>query len=181
MTVANNLTNSKYSNYFKIFIIHSDISCNSCIETLNCITKNHFDKKWLFIILDIEDLNVAKTIAEYTKNFQSHLSLFFTVCPSTDDIQLSKIPNKIGTWIILPKDKLAESNLSENTLIYQLINMIINTVRGVVPKKADTNLFRFSEYFFTRSIQNCGRAYIGLSEISEFLMNWFFSKQRKRL
>ena len=174
------MTNSEYNSYFKIFSIPSDISHNSCIETLNHISKNHFDEKWLFTILNIEDLTIAKVIAEYTKNSQSHLSLFFIVCPSADDIRLAKIPNESGTWIILPKDKIIESNLGENTLIYQLINMIANTVQGVIPKKPNTSTFRPSKYFFTKSMQNRGKAYIGWSEISEVYEEQNFLQAAKK-
>lgn len=179
-TVANNLTTSEYSSYFKIFSIPSDISHNSCIETLNHISENHFDEKWLFTILDIEDLDIAKMIATYTKNSQSHLSLFFIVCPSADDIRLAEIPNESGTWIILPKDKIIESKLDENILIYQLIDMIANTVQEVIPKKPNTYIYRFSEYFFTKSMQNRGKAYIGWSEISTISEETDFLKAMKK-
>ena len=178
--IADSLTNSEYNSYFKIFSIPSGISHNSCIETLNHISKNHFDEKWLFTILNIEDLTIAKVIAEYTKNSQSHLSLFFIVCPSADDIRLAKIPNESGTWIILPKDKIIESNLDENILIYQLIDMIANTVQGVIPKKPNTSTYRPSEYFFTKSMQNRGKAYIGWSEISAASEEMNFLKVAKK-
>ena len=71
-----------------------------------------------------------------------------------------------GTWIILPKDKIIEGNLDENTLIYQLINVIANTVQGVIPKKPNTSTYRPSKHFFTKSMQKRGKAYIGWSEIS---------------
>jgi len=92
---------------------------------------------WLFVIMDIEDLELAEKVAkiiEKTKtsfDYQFPLITFLILCPSTEDVRLADIPKSFCTWIILPKDKIAETDLTSNELIYRIISVNASLVLTV--------------------------------------------------
>lgn len=95
---------------------------------------------WLFVIMDVEDLNLAEKVAkiiEKTKTpmnqlgYQFPLITFLILCPTAEDVRLADIPKNFGTWIILPKDKIAETGLTGNELIYRIISVNVSLVMTV--------------------------------------------------
>ena len=95
---------------------------------------------WLFVIMDIEDLELAAQVAkiiEKTKTpmnqlgYQFPLITFLILCPTADDVLLADIPDNFSTWIILPKDKIDETGLTSNELIYRIISVNVSLVMTV--------------------------------------------------
>lgn len=95
---------------------------------------------WLFVIMDIEDLELAAQVAkiiEKTKTpmnqlgYQFPLITFLILCPTADDVRLADIPDNFSTWIILPKDKIDETGLTSNELIYRIISVNVSLVMTV--------------------------------------------------
>lgn len=95
---------------------------------------------WLFVIMDIEDLELAEKVAkiiEKTKTpmnqlgYQFPLITFLILCPTAEDVRLADIPDNFSTWIILPEDKIDETGLTSNELIYQIISVNVSLVMTV--------------------------------------------------
>ncbi len=59
------------------------------------------------MIADIEDLELAETFVKSIEGSKL-LMTFLILCPFADDARLADIPADLGTWIILPRDKIAE-------------------------------------------------------------------------
>ena len=72
---------------------------------------------YLFVITDIEDLELAESVAKIIEESKIFLTTFGILCPSADDVRLADIQKKFGTWIILPRDKISETGLTSNELI----------------------------------------------------------------
>lgn len=89
------------------------------------------DCYWLFVITDIEHLEVAemlvKGVEEQKISIWSSVTIL-TLCPSADDVRLADIPKNFGTWIILPEDKIAETGSTSNELIYRTISTIASII-----------------------------------------------------
>ena len=125
---------------------------------------------YLFVIMDIEDLELAAQVAKIIENnktpksllgYQFPLTTFGILCPSAADARLADIPKNFGTWIILPEDKIAESGLTKNTVIYRAVNM----TTSIIPiMKKRFNFIGMSFEIVVDKIGNFGKACIGFGE-----------------
>lgn len=135
------------------------------------------DVDWLFVIMDVEDLNLATKVAkiiEKTKppktslGYQFPLITFLILCPSAADVRLADIPDSFGTWVIFPKDKVAETGLTSNELIYRTINVTVSMhVKGKfnpLNHREINYVFGMDILDFMDTIGNFGRACIGFGE-----------------
>jgi len=115
---------------------------------------------WLFVITDVKDLELAETFVKIIDKSKL-LMTFLILCPSADDVRLADIPESFGTWIILPENKIAETGLTRNELIYRTVDM----TTGIIPlmKKGDNFIgMDFADVMATLS--NFGKACIGFGE-----------------
>ena len=96
-----------------------------------------------------------------SKEFKLPLVTFLVSCPSAEDVRLADIPENFGTWIILPKDKIAELALSPDEVILRAVNMA--TSIAPIMKKHD-NIIGMDFVEIPRIIGNAGRACIGFGE-----------------
>lgn len=122
---------------------------------------------WLFVIMDVEDLELAAQVAkiiEKTKppksplGYQFPLTTFLILCPTAADVRLADIPDNFGTWVVLPKDKIAAIGLTNDEAIYRVVNM----TTSIAPlKKNCGNLIGMDFADVARTIGNGGRACIG--------------------
>ena len=130
---------------------------------------------WLFVITDVEHLEVAAQVAksiEESKSlptarsdlfdeFKLPLVTFLILCKSAEDVRLADIPADFGTWIILPEDKIAESGLTKNTMIYRAVNM----TTSIIPiMKKRFNFIGMGFEIVVDKIGNFGKACIGFGE-----------------
>ena len=132
------------------------------------------DVDWLFMITDVEDLELAEKvdkIIEKTKTslgYQFPLITFLILCSSADDVRLADIPDSFGTWIVLPEDKVAETGLTSNELIYRTINVTVSMhVKGKFNPLNHSEInyvFGMDIVDFIETIGNFGRACIGFGE-----------------
>ncbi len=130
-------TGAKALSYLK------DADTDDVFDTLTISDKNFVvesDPKtyWLFVIADIDDLElaaqVAKSVENYGKNYDGFtlpLITFLILCPSAEDTRLADIPAGFGTWIILPKDKIAATGLTNEALICRAVNMATSIAPGM--------------------------------------------------
>lgn len=93
--------------------------------------------------------------------FKWPLITFLILCKSAEDTRLAAIPENFGTWIILPKDKIAETGLTSNELIYRTVDMTTSIIP--ILKKRD-NLIGMDFTEIPRMIGNFGRACVGFGE-----------------
>ena len=129
---------------------------NSRAEILNFISGTD----WLFVIIDIEDikdLNIAECIKEFKSLPKLPLATSIILSPSAEDARIKNIDSNFGTWIILPKDKIAATGLTNNEIVYQVVDKITfiqsrNCVIGM----------DFTDVVTT--LENQGRACIGFGE-----------------
>lgn len=79
------------------------------------------------------------------------------LCPSAEDAHIKNIGSNFGTWIILPKDKIAETGLTNYEIIYQVVDKItcIQSMNCVIGMD-------FTDVVTT--LENQGRACIGFGE-----------------
>ena len=123
------------------------------------------DCEWLFVITDIEHLEVAETLVKGVEEQKNSLIFpsvtILTLCPSATNVRLADIPENFGTWIILPEDKIVETSLTRNELIYRAVNMTTSIIP--IMKKRD-NLIGMDFADVVGTIGNCGRACIGFGE-----------------
>ena len=129
--------------------------------------------EWLFAITDIENLDVAATFAKSIEEskklptartcdeFKLPLMTFLILCPSGDDVRLADIPENFGAWIILPRDKISELGLTNEEIIYRVVNMSTSIIP--IMKRRD-NLIGMDFAEIPRTLENVGRIYIGFSE-----------------
>ena len=163
-------------------LIISDKDANSQNPLALLATISHFviGTSWLFVIMDVEDLELAKKVAkivESSKNlssapscddnhasedyldiFKLPLVTFLILCPTAADVRLADIPAEFGTWIILPEDKIAETVLTKNEAIYRAVNMMTSTASLT---KDCGSLIDWDFGDVVRTISNGGRACIG--------------------
>jgi cell division GTPase FtsZ len=153
-------------------LIISDKDANSQNPFALLATISHFviGTSWLFVIMDVEDLGLAKKVAkivESSKNlssapsydeFKLPLVTFLILCPTAADVRLADIPAEFGTWIILPEDKIAETGLTKNEAIYRAVNMMTSTASLT---KAWGSIIDWDFAELPRTIGNFGRACIG--------------------
>ncbi|MBR4382378.1 MAG: hypothetical protein IKP64_02350, partial [Selenomonadaceae bacterium] len=81
------------------------------------------DADWLFAVADIDDLELAAQVAACIEQPNYKLKTFLILCPTADDVRLADIPDNFGTWIILPKDKIAALGLTIDETIRRTVNM----------------------------------------------------------
>ena len=92
---------------------------------------------WLFVIMDLEDLELAEKVAKTIKitktalGYQFPMVTFLMLYPTADDDRLADIPAEFGTWIILPEDKIDAIGLTSNELIYRIISVNVSLVLTV--------------------------------------------------
>ena len=115
---------------------------------------------WLFVIADVEDLELAAQVAKIIEDSKL-LVTFLILCPSAADARLADIPKNFGTWIILPEDKIVETGLTRNELIYQAVNMTTSIIP--ITKKRD-NFIGMAFESVVEMIGNFGKACIGFGE-----------------
>ena len=124
---------------------------------------------WLFVIADIENLELAKKVAECIEEtkklptassfdeFKLPLVTFLILCPSAEDARLANIPDSFGTWIILPEDKIAETGLTTDEVMYQVIDKIACI-------QSENYLIGLDFADVIARLGNCGRACVGFAE-----------------
>ena len=95
------------------------------------------DCDWLFVITDVEDLELAEKVAKIIEKtnppktllgYQFPMITFLILCPTAADVRLADIPDSFGTWVILPEDKIAESGLMKNAAIYRAKRRVVHKV-----------------------------------------------------
>ena len=129
---------------------------------------------YLFVIMDIEDLELAAKVAKSiekrktTLGYQFPLTTFGILCPSAADARLADIPKNFDTWIIFPKDKIAECGLTSNELINRTINVTASLVlkgrlKSLNPRELNW-LFSMDILDVIDTIGNCGKACIGFGK-----------------
>ena len=132
---------------------------------------------YLFVIMDIEDLELAAQVAKIIENnktpksllgYQFPLTTFGILCPSAADARLADIPKNFDTWIILPKDKIAECGLTSNELINRTINVTASLVlkgrlKSLNPRELNY-LFSMDILDVIDTIGKFGKACIGFDE-----------------
>ena len=123
---------------------------------------------WLFVITDIEDLKIAESVAKIIEESKIFLTTFGILCPSADDVRLADIQKKFGTWIILPRDKIAEIGLTSNELINRIINVTASPVlkcriKSLNPRELNY-IFSMDMTDVRDTIENFGKACIGFGK-----------------
>ena len=129
---------------------------------------------YLFVIMDIEDLELAAKVAKSiekrktTLGYQFPLTTFGILCPSAADARLADIPKNFDTWIIFPKDKIAECGLTSNELINRTINVTASLVlkyrfKSLNPRELNY-LFSMDILDVIDTIGNFGKACIGFGK-----------------
>ena len=113
---------------------------------------------WLFVITDIDDLEVAAQFAASIKESKALLT-FLILCPSAEDVRLANIPESFGTWIILPEDKIAATGLTTDEVMYQVIDKITCI-------ESENYLIGLDFADVISTLANCGRACVGFAEQS---------------
>ena len=170
-------TGAKALSYLK------DADTDDVFDTLTISDKNFVvesDPKtdWLFVIADIDDLElaaqVAKSVENYGKNYDGFtlpLITFLILCPSAEDTRLADIPAGFGTWIILPKDKIAATGLTNEALICRVVNMATSMAPGMKKRSTLKGGKKFGYLFggpdicdVATATGNGGKACIGFGE-----------------
>ena len=131
------------------------------------------DAYWLFAVADVDDLELAAQVAACTACIEESnhkLKTFLILCPTADDIRLADIPDSFGTWIILPKDKIAALGLTPAETIRRTVNMA-TSIAPCAKKRPQLRGDKKVGYLFGRDLVdvatvtgNCGRACIGFGE-----------------
>ena len=118
----------------------------------------NFKADWMFMIADIDDLTLAAQVVERVKDSRTRtLITSLILCPTAQDARLADIPESFGTWIILPKDKIAATGLTPDELIYQVIDKLTCIVSFNCLIGLD-----FADVKAT--LKNRGRACVGFAE-----------------
>ncbi|MBR3745464.1 MAG: hypothetical protein IKN27_00705 [Selenomonadaceae bacterium] len=129
--------------------------------------------EWLFVITDVENLDIAETFAKSIEEskklptarvydeFKLPLMTFLILSPSVDDVRLADIPKNFGAWIILPQDKIAEIGLTNDEMIYRAVNMSTSIIP--IMKRRD-NLIGMDFAEIPRTLENVGKIYVGFGE-----------------
>ena len=144
----------KDNSFVTLAVPDKNFIANSRAEILDFISGTN----WLLVIADIEDVEDL-SIAECIGEIKSHCELITSIilCPSAEDERLKNIPDNFGTWIILPKDKIAATGLTNNEIIYQIIDKITCVQSMDILIGLD-----FADVVAT--LKNGGRACIGFSK-----------------
>ena len=155
---------------FPARLIISDKDASSQNPFAFLATISRFRTSWLFVITDVEDLELAAKVARIVESSKNLLTAhscdelkfpmvtFLMLCPTADDDRLADIPAEFGTWIILPEDKIAETGLTKNEAIYRAVNMMTSTASLT---KNCGSLIGWDFGDVVRTISNGGRACIG--------------------
>ena len=155
-------TGASASNYFgeigneifpeRLIIADKDYVIDSRTKILDFITGTF----WLFAITDIEDLKIAAQVIERVKDSRTMITSLI-LCPTAQDARLADIPESFGTWIILPKDKIAATGLTPDELIYQVIDKLTCIV-------SFNCLIGLDFVDVKATLKNRGRACVGFAE-----------------
>ena len=94
-----------------------------------------------------------------TREIKCPLVTSIILCPSAEDARLKNINSNFGTWIILPKDKIAETGLTNGEIIYQ----VIEKITCIVPMNC-LCLIGMDFIDVVEKLENQGRACIGFGE-----------------
>lgn len=121
----------------------------------------NFKADWMFMIADINDLTLATQVVERVKDSRTLITSLI-LCPTAQDARLADIPESFGTWIILPKDKIAATGLTPDELIYQVIDKLTCIVSFNCLIGLD-----FADVKAT--LKNRGRACVGFAEENDSL------------
>lgn len=168
-------TGAKALSYLK------DADTDDVFDTLTISDKNFVvesDPKtdWLFVIADIDDLELAAQVSKNVnvKNYDGFtlpLITFLILCPSAEDTRLADIPDGFGTWIILPKDKIAATGLTNEALICRVVNMATSIAPGMKKRSTLKGGKKFGYLFggpdicdVATATGNGGKACIGFGE-----------------
>ncbi len=154
----------------RLFISDKDANSQNPFALSATISRFVIRTSWLFVIMDVEDLELAKKVSkivEDSKNlstapscdeFKLPLVTFLILCPTADDVRLADIPDSFGTWVVLPKDKIDAIGLTNDEAIYRVVNM----ATSIAPlKKNCGNVIGMDFAEIPRTIGNFGRACIG--------------------
>jgi len=158
------------SNYFgevnneifpeRLIISDKDAVADSRDKISNLIAGCVAGCAWLFVITDVEDLEVAETFVKSIDKSEL-LITFLILCKSAEDARLADISKSFGTWIILPENKIAETGLTRNELIYRTVDM----TTGIIPlMKKGGNFIGMGLEIVIEVLGNRGRACIGFGE-----------------
>ena len=123
---------------------------------------------YLFVITDVEDLELTESVAKIIEESKIFLTTFGILCPSAEDVRLVDLQKKFGTWIILPRDKIAETGLTSNELINRIINVTASPVlkcriKSLNPRELNY-IFSMDIADVRDTIGNFGRACIGFGK-----------------
>jgi len=128
------------------------------------------DAYWLFAVADVDDLEIAAQVAAGIEQPNYKLKTFLILCPTAEDVRLADIPDNFGTWIILPKDKIAALGLTNDEIILRTVNMATSIAPGA-KKRPQLRGGKKVGYLVGRDILdvatvtgNCGKACIGFGE-----------------
>ena len=116
------------------------------------------DAFWLFVVADIENVKLAKKIETVANCLVTNI---FS-CPTADELKITELEKNFGTIIILPEDKISETNFEKNELINEIITMLINLVQDIFSEQTACVGLDFQDIL--DAIKNSGRAYIGIGE-----------------
>ena len=157
-------TGASASNYFgeigneifpeRLIISGKDDIDDSRTKILDFITGTF----WLFAITDIENLKIAAQVAACVEESRTRtLITSLILCPTAQDARLADIPDSFGTWIILPKDKIAATGLTTDEVMYQVIDKITCIV-------SENCLIGLDFADVKATLENRGRACVGFAE-----------------
>ena len=113
---------------------------------------------WLFVIADVENLNLARKIETAANCLVTNI--FF--CPTADDVKITELEKIFGTMIILPEDKISETKFEKSELVSEIITMSINLIQDICVEQ--TALVGLDFLNIQDVMKNSGRAYIGIGE-----------------
>ena len=134
---------------------------NFVADSRNDILKFIADAYWLFAVADVDNFELAAQVAACVEESSRPLTTFLILCPSAGDVRLNDIPETFGTWIILPKDKIAATGLTNDETIRRAVNMTTNIIP--IMKKGD-NLIGMDFDDVSETMANCGKACVGFGE-----------------
>ena len=140
------------------------------VDSRDEILKFIADAYWLFAVADVDDLEIAAQVAACIEQPNYKLKTFLILCPTADDVRLADIPDNFGTWVILPKDKIAALGLTNDEIISRTVNMA-TSIAPCAKKRPTLRGDKKVGYLFGRDlvdvrevIGNGGRACIGFGE-----------------
>ena len=116
------------------------------------------DAFWLFVVADVESVKLAKKIETLANCLVTNI---FS-CLAADELKIIELEKNFGTLIILPEDKISETNFEKNKLVSEIITMSVNLIQDICSEQ--TALCGLDFFEIQDLMKNSGRAYIGIGE-----------------